>query len=357
MCENTSPLKFNASVFSGFRSIKSAMVSRISSLDSLSAPRSNIVLQDSMYSCIFFFEFSCDSFKASLVIAKKIMVVYVGIGGGSDVASCELIAKALNTHNFTLVTIMKPLEGANVVDMDNTILKYTGKPYMQQGRVQPARLEYSEFEFLGTSEGGRFLSTRRPYIVGLLVAQSPDSSVTRYAFGILTSLFESDPDREMIAVDTGGDSLRGIVPGMGDKDISNLFDGCIDTRDSDALRLLSTVVKGSVRLYVLGPGSDGETSPESLAFAAETISRSFNKPTCRFIQRGNMSEFTPYFHRVDAWNHPSPGSTIANILNALKCDPHENVTVYRRGNRVGTVPAHIMQQYLVIEVTVNSTIG
>jgi hypothetical protein len=279
------------------------------------------------------------------------MVVFIGVGGGSDLASCEILAHSFPSRKCSFITVMRPLTVSGVSDMTNTVLKYTGKPYMQSGTLQFARGEYAQYAVDENSECGMYFRHKfKPNTIGILLG---GSELIETSAGIVRDLFLSDPDRSLIAVDTGGDSLRSLVPGMGDQDISDVLDGSIDSRDADSLRLACDVVSGPVRLYVFGPGADGETSQAGLDAACDWISSEsakVNSQQCRFVDRIPITSLAPFFPQVLQWANPVPGSTIWNILRALDADATTEISIIRREKQVSTIQAKFLQHYWVFDI-------
>ena len=283
------------------------------------------------------------------------MVLFLGLGGGSDLATCYLVARSMKVEEASFITVFRPLIVDNTIDIRNSVRKYTGAAYMQKDEHHAGRTEYADFVEVQHSAHGVHFRHRRDFnTIGILLldAGEPSEELLQYTHELVRGLYEADCDKKLVAVDTGGDSLRDIVPGMGDRDISHLFDGSADNRDSDALRLAAEVTGVPVTLYVVGPGSDGETSLNGLTTANRWLS---TKPhpsesSINLINRGPISTLSRYFPFIQQWSDPSPGSTIWNIVTSLEKDTQDQVPIVRRGHELEPIPAMFLQEYWVFEL-------
>ena len=283
------------------------------------------------------------------------MTIFIGVGGGSDLSTARVLDLLMKTDNPVFITIFRPVRwNGGMHCMKNTILKYTGLPYKQNGVEQAARAEYKKFVAVRPNRHALYFRHADSYNVFGLLLEDRRENPTLFQFNrdLLSDLYMRDPDKRLITVDTGGDSLRGIVTGMGDRDLSELFDGTIDDRDGDALFLASQVVGGPVTLYVVGPGSDGETTMRGLQAAHEWLDDADQHAAsgCRLTHRGRVSAFSSHFKSIDEWSHPNRGSTIWNIVNALDKTPDEQIPIVRRGRELDSVPAKFLQEYWVFDI-------
>jgi len=306
-----------------------------------------------------------------------------GIGGGSDFNSACLIAKVLRAlkpdRNIVIITAYAPLldlaspttEFSSTMN-DETKLKYTGRRYSRfekngmtwELRETDAISQYSSSNMVSfhpdvpVFQDHRFTSQPDISCFGLLVPP-PDmtklfSDTLDALQAILTREFGEDANIACIAVDSGGDSLRGIVPGMGDVDISHLYAGVSDSRDRDALRIISMAgLIPKTKLIVFGPGSDGETSAAGLALANDYWATNSDY----LIGKGHLSEFEPYWrdHESDealkAWVNPSVGSTISNMMTACSSeDGNAEISINRRGICVAKLPIQFPSSYWIIDI-------
>ena len=289
------------------------------------------------------------------------MVIYIGVGGGSDLDTSRVLALWMKVQNPVFITIFRPLMIDSMIDLGNTILKYTGLPYMQNGVCQPCRAEYKSNRVVSPRKDVvYFCDDNMSNVFGLLLDGSGAcEDICQFNKAFLAQLCATDSENKTIAVDTGGDALRGLVPGMGDRDISHLYDGVMDNRDRDALLLAAAVVDGPLALYVFGPGSDGETTTAGLKTAHQSIStlQKDSTSSCSLKHRGQISSMSSLFPFIPAWSSPTRGSTLSNILNALDKPTEAEVPIIRRGKDLGSIPAFFLQEYWVFEVQVNGIVN
>jgi len=273
------------------------------------------------------------------------MNVYVGIGGGSDIFSARLIGESTGEESNLYININRPLFSSGEFDALNTVRKYTGLPFTYAGISQPAIGEY--VDYVEVSEfPGLFYKSHTRHDMFALCFFSRTSSRHSDSVRVFTEFLKNHPDHKLVAVDTGGDCLRGLIPGMGNRDIANLFDGTPDTRDEDTLHLLQQLQsKQPLELFVLGPGADGETSSEGLE-----VAHRFIQEHAAVIRRGNMNDLFVDMHRIPEWKTPKEGSIIANITNAMNANPNDLIDIKRRGVVVGRAPAGIMRQFWVFKL-------
>lgn len=276
------------------------------------------------------------------------MTYLFGIGGGSDLTSALLVAAKLNVEEPVIFTSFRPITDANgELDFQKTVLKYTGHPFGANGISHAAIDEYNSWSVIWEGKIPLFVHRRLTRVYGILVAPS-QSPMFADCCTTLRGLVD-DLHKPVIAVDTGGDCLRGIVSGMGDRDISPLFGGVHDTRDTDTLRLISDVFGlDSIHTYVLGPGSDGETTKDGLVRAWKILNS--NTQLVRMLHAGNMAEFACVLMEVDEWRNSKPGSTISNIREAVE-SKNEWMDVKRRGSVVvGKVETVFLSSYWEVSI-------
>lgn len=258
------------------------------------------------------------------------------IGGGSDFYSATLIARSLQFVDYTIFTSLAPEMLGDQIDIPSTIEKYSN------------RAEYTLF-----SEDGwpLFRDNRGPSAYGLVVTSPTAGEAFESMLAKFTQVFPARVvDSELIAVDTGGDSLRGLVGGMGQNDVSDIFDNRVDTRDVNTIEFIRRISSGPLELYILGPGSDGETTDSELVSASGDLRRN-SIPKVKLIRMGSMFEFLPLFDEVKGWQNPTPGSTIANIRRAMDCDDEVvKVELERRGVMVGSVSAKFLRSYWKLSI-------
>lgn len=280
-----------------------------------------------------------------------------GIGGGSDMASAQLVAMWAKYTEYALFTSFRPILTADgVVNYDETVRKYTGMPYSSNGKIHGGHPQYTLWRVCDDGDGSSptFYHSELDNMFGILVPPVTCTDAFADCCSAVRSLVSSlDPDwfnREIVAVDTGGDCLRGHIPGMGDRDISHLYSGEVDTRDRDTLIMLSKIFQvGRIRTIILGPGSDGETTNAGLREGLVCLRENTSKVT--LIKQGLMSEFFEFFPSVPEWNDPVPGSTISNIRRA-KGDGL--VEIHRRGVLVGFVEKSFLDSFWIVEICIET---
>lgn len=269
---------------------------------------------------------------------------FFGIGGGSDFNTAWLLCDPRDI----IITALAPIYSRGVIDIEETIRKYTGQPYSIDGNFEltgiTSYLCYSTERVAGAFPV--LVDGRRPHSYGLIVP--PHSHKDQFS-QCCVKLQELAAGSDIVAVDTGGDSLRGLVGEMGNNDISHLFGGVRDTRDTDSICLLRRVTRESFRIYVCGPGSDGETTGASIIEALDILEHKSSGAGYELLCTGSMSEFGASFDRIPAWSHPIEGSTISNIMRALHT-PSDWCRVIRRGRAVSSVPSAILSSYWVLRI-------
>ena len=273
---------------------------------------------------------------------------FFGIGGGSDFHSACLLAES---ENDVVLTALAPVVRSGVIDLQQTIRKYTGQTYSidDDGNMKQSP-QYASYAVInGDVEWPVFADSRRTLAYGILVVSKKHASGFAMCVASLKSIMCGCS--ATIAVDTGGDCLRGRLDGMGDIDISNLFDGIVDSRDVDSIDVIGEMSGYPMRVFVLGPGCDGETSREGLAVASASLKTNKLPARCQLVKEGNMSEFADRFSKVHGWSNPASGSTISNIQRSLTgSDPLEEMTIERRGTVASRVPAGFVRRYWILDL-------
>lgn len=269
---------------------------------------------------------------------------FFGLGGGSDFLSACLLSQ---DSESTIITALSPIVIDQKVSVEETINKYTGKPFNLHTVHQKSK--YGHF-FVRESdnEWPLLVDSRRVNSFGIIIPSRECASERAACQDLLISLLGPSP--HIVAVDTGGDCLRGIVAGMGDRDLSNLY-GCVDTRDADCIEILKNMRGlGSFTLYVMGPGSDGETTGEALCKALCDLEQNLVRGVI-LKTVGKMKDFESAMNRIDGWKQPVPGSTPDNIRRAMLVGDNELVEVIRVGNAIDSVMAKFLSSYWVMEIT------
>ncbi len=287
------------------------------------------------------------------------MVFIFGVGGGSDVYSAQLVAAQRGDTCFVIFTSFRPImRDDGSMDLDETVKKYTGRPYCDKG-IQRERNPQYEVWAICDDVHSSIQCLKHAYlknIFGILVPPHSCTTAFTECSSAVVRLISSLPGKsisdEVLAVDTGGDCLRNWVPGVGDRDLSHVYDGEVDTRDHDTLLMISSIFQVSkIRTIILGPGSDGETTSCCLVSGLNFLTMGTNSVS--LIKVGNMSEYEPLFYSIPEWNAPMAGSTISNIRNALKSPlgGDEMSQITRRGNMVvGSVPSCFLRAYWVVDI-------
>ena len=257
-----------------------------------------------------------------------------GIGGGSDYYSSQLVKHIMKPLSSTIFTSLAAMYVDGVLNLDLTIEKYKSR---------------SEFRISEIFNGWPlFIDCRAENAYGIVVPHRDDVE----SFNMLTTSFVQFflPNGECppcLAVDTGGDSLRGLVPGMGGHDIGHLFSNHVDDRDTVSLLLISVISQAPVCLYVLGPGSDGETRDNDLTNALISLYANACPRVC-LVKEGRMDEFYEVIPQVTGWDEPTVGSTIWNIRNATG-GPSGQSMITRRGVEIFHVSnAHLKSYWNVL---------
>eukprot|EP01036_Dinobryon_divergens_P033672 gene33672-43519_t len=268
--------------------------------------------------------------------------IIFGLGGGSDFSSACLIA-AVETENekarddIIILTAFAPIVIGGAIDLSQSIHKYTGMPY-----------------FVKTADK---LTTSKAYEV-------PSRSLFPKEFALcveslrslIISNLSTDISPQILAVDTGGDCLRRLVNGMGDQDISHLFGGVVDTRDTDSLHLITEINgRPTVEITIFGPGADGETTALGLQLATEDLIKNktaSSSSNVKLLEWGNISnKYSSGFQRVAAWANPSRGSTISHIMKAIASCEDNTIEIERQGQVVSAVPAKFLASFWRVSVS------
>lgn len=267
-----------------------------------------------------------------------------GIGGGSDFYTACSLARPSDI----ILTSLSPIVIDNGINLAETVSKYTGKPYQLQGKgPQSAKKSYTCYSKHISPDLCMILNdARRPKSYGVVIPpQEFPEAFERCCSEVLQLLNGCT----ILAVDTGGDSLRGIVPNMGDNDISGLFGNTRDTRDSDSLRVIRIITKSCVDLIICGPGADGETKGESLDVAWKSLSLRRLTETYELVDEGSMLQLSQDIKGASGWKDPAPGSTISNIVRALESDDDFTV-IYRLGREVCKVRTILLRSFWRIRI-------
>ena len=270
-----------------------------------------------------------------------------GIGGGSDFHTACLMAEP----DDMVVTALAPIyQQDGEIDWTQTINKYTGKPFHTGPSTNTQQnLTYTCYTLDGSPRQNRILQDcRRPNSFGLVVCSR---KLVDEFIACAADFRDLVGDREIFAVDTGGDCLRDLVPGMGDTDISYLFGGSGDTRDRDSIELIRVITGKPVQISIVGPGSDGETSGEGIANALEDLMRGLSS-SVSLLRIRHCNEFKLRIERTPAWENPLEDSTLNNIKKGLSAkDTLERIPVVRKGVVVNHVEARHLSSIWEVVVT------
>ena len=263
----------------------------------------------------------------NVVLAPK---CYFAIGGGSDFFSACLLSRS--EEDFIL-TALGPVYRDGAIDLSRTMEKYLSREYPFQ-----------------TWERGTWpilVDSRRPHAFGVIVPNKTDPLFEECCV-IVKNLIGN---REIEAVDTGGDSLRGILPGFGDVDVSYLFNGIRDTRDEDCILLIRSITRKPVRIVVLAPGADGETSQQGLSEGIHALTDACDAKNITLISTGHISTLLLLSESKLGWEAPSPGSTIDNITRALTLDGTKSrISIIRRGHVLHEVPVDYLTSFFILDI-------
>ncbi|KAF4724076.1 hypothetical protein FOZ62_023587, partial [Perkinsus olseni] len=246
-----------------------------------------------------------------------------GGGGGSDQETARLLAISLvscQKHSLKTITVITAFaalydrEGANhereiftPQSRNQTKRKYTGAPFKSWQKTASGDWEYSQRQpsaaYSGNqcvtsilkdgSDEGLLYTTASPVVIdgvtiqsyGLVVVPPSETELFPASRDLLRHLVcPADPDvvEPILLVDTGGDGMkfytqRSLPPGaprMGDVDVTAIYGGVSDSRDTDSLRLcldISRKRNGKMGFLVVGPGADGESSTQGLKNTHELI--------------------------------------------------------------------------------------
>jgi hypothetical protein len=272
-----------------------------------------------------------------------------GLGGGSDFFSACVLAQ---DSDSMIVTALSPILTDQKINVEETINKYTGKLSIPNSTA----IQKSKYDHFTVRESDNewpiLVDSRRVNSFGIIIPSRECVSERAACQALLISLMGPSP--HIVAVDTGGDSLRGIVPGMGDRDLSYLYGG-VDTRDADCIEILKNIPgRESFTLYVMGPGSDGETTGDALYNALHDLKQNLVKGVI-LKSVGKMKDFQRAMNRVDGWKQPVPGSTLDNIRRAMMVGDDELVEIIRVGKAIDSVKAKFLSSYWVMEITNSPT--
>ena len=152
--------------------------------------------------------------------------IIFGLGGGSDFFSACLIA-AVETDNekardnIIILTAFAPIVIGGAIDLSQSINKYTGMPYYITTTDKLTTSKAYEGFTLRTCDNGWpiIIDHRRNNAYGILV---PSKSLFPKEFALCVASLRSllisnlsiDISPQILAADTGGDCLRGLVNGM-----------------------------------------------------------------------------------------------------------------------------------------------
>lgn len=271
-----------------------------------------------------------------------------GIGGGSDFDSAWLLA---DSDNDIIIVALAPLIFNGHLYLTETLRKYTGSEFLHPAtrtlQSNPTYKCYTPNQYF--SQPWPILDdSRRANSYGIIVPPPEHSQEFALCAAALENMIEEGA--RITAVDTGGDCLRGLVPGMGDRDLSDLYGGSLDTRDADAIKLIYRTILNPFPIVILGPGADGETSRAGLTVAVEALQ--LNESGMELKRLGNVSEYSDRFLSVPSWNNPKDGSTISNICRGMAAVcPDECVPIVRCGRIIEMIPAGFVRSYWVVEYT------
>ena len=147
-----------------------------------------------------------------------------GLGGGSDFSSACLIAAVESDtdkacDNVIIFTAFAPVVIGEAIDLTQSIRKYTGLPYFTTTDKITTSKAYQGFtEKICDNEWPVIIDNRRNNAYGIFV---PSRSLFPKEFNLCVESLRSliftlsgDTSPQILAVDTGGDCLRGLVKGM-----------------------------------------------------------------------------------------------------------------------------------------------
>lgn len=274
---------------------------------------------------------------------------FFALGGGSDFYSAWLLAF---DSDSLIITAFAPVMQDMTISIEQTVNKYTGRPYCSSGHdCKVSRdVEYTVFSLLeSNTDWPIFVDSRRENSFGVLIPKGifvPETLASKAAIQLLLG----GRPHEIIAVDTGGDSLRGLVDGMGNRDVSGLYDGIVDSRDSDSIEIIKDITGGAFTLYVFGLGSDGETSDEGVSQALNCLERNAS-PGLQLLHVGSMSVFTDQMSAIHKWREPLESSTLRNIRRAMEFSDDSLVEIRRRGTVTNSIKTKYVSSYWVIRVS------
>ncbi|KAF4660614.1 hypothetical protein FOL47_007074 [Perkinsus chesapeaki] len=341
---------------------------------------------------------------------SKSLCIFGG-GGGSDQETARLLAVSLvsckkhSLKTITVITAFAPLYDREGPHQENEIftarsreqtkLKYTGKPFKSWQKSASGEWEYAQRDASrsysdnecvaslseDSSHDGLLYTTAQPVEVegvtiqsyGLVVVPPSEKPLFEASRDLLQRLLcptNSDIVEPILLVDTGGDGMkfytkRSLPAGaahMGDVDVTAIYGGVSDSRDTDSLRLclqISRKKNGKMAFLVVGPGADGESSTQGLTNTHDMIRRNGS-----LVLEGSVAELIgimddhtslPERHLLKLWLQPRQFSTIAHITEAVKLGEHKNtsmddqtVTIRRQGVVVGPRPASFLSSFWLI---------
>jgi hypothetical protein len=269
-----------------------------------------------------------------------------GIGGGSDFHTACLFAG----DEDVVLTALAPVVSKNgAIDWFHTMTKYTGRPFCtavsDSVKQNPAYTCFKEIDALAPY---LLQDNRRSRAFGIVI---PPCSMTDEMNACVARLRVLIGEAWIQAVDTGGDCLRGLLPGMGDTDISHLFGGTTDTRDSDAIELINRLTEKAVHIRIVGPGSDGETSQEGLISALDSLLEGKSQKV-RLLKNQSMKELKSVIDSSQGWESAREGSTLDNIKRAMATvEGSDPIPIVRKGQVVNHIRAEHLASVWEVLVT------
>jgi hypothetical protein len=191
------------------------------------------------------------------------------------------------------------------------------------------------------------VDSRRRNAYGVIV---PDRRFQTEFVECLRSLKQLLGEMDIRAIDTGGDCLRGRVKGMGDTDISFLYESVKDTRDENAIYLIRELTQRPIHITILGPGSDGETSEEGLKIGYQSL-RVGESSSVHLVREGNIQDLVPNLTSQVGWCDPKRDSTIGNILRGFEDRYRDRkVPIERRGVQLHEISSQWLTRYWIVRV-------
>ena len=151
--------------------------------------------------------------------------IIFGLGGGSDFFSACLIA-AVETDsekacdNVIILTAFAPIVIGAAIDLSQSIRKYTGMPYFETtaDKITTSKAYEGFTERICENGWPVIIDNRRNNAYGIFVPSRfifpKEFTLCVESLRSLISNLSTDNSPQILAVDTGGDCLRGLVNGM-----------------------------------------------------------------------------------------------------------------------------------------------